>query len=100
MIFKFVLSQKFGRGELLWTNRARVLRRTHTIFEVRAELVLSANILVAVSAVKHEPPDKQSVNYQNFKKYLIQPWVFWCLCRFHALSALYLQGGWHWKSPP
>ena len=65
MIFKFVLSQKFGRGELLWTNRARVLRRTHTIFEVRAELVLSANILVAVSAVKHEPPDKQSVNYQK-----------------------------------
>ena len=66
VIFQFVFLQKFGRRELLWTVWARIFGRT--LLEVRAKLVLPANILSAKLAVEHKPPVKQSLNYQYFKK--------------------------------
>ena len=51
-----MLLQEFERWELLWTVRARILRRTQAVFQVRAQFVLPSHIFFTESTVKHKPP--------------------------------------------
>ena len=71
---------EFDCAELLRASRARILSRAQPILEVRPKSGYFSQILSAVFAVEHEPPEKQ---FQNVL-------LFW-LCtsdssRIHILS--------------
>ena len=51
-----MLLQKFERWELLRTVRARILGRTQSAFQVRAQFVLPSDIFSTEPTVKHKPP--------------------------------------------